>query len=280
MGPADPDSAMDRTFFAFGRGGSGAIFGLRGSPRRAIEVGALGGTSALIAEQVGASTGNPALAAAAALLVGRGQKPAKDVGRPVGRDRDAPGPGMRKQQGEPEWPQIIADTLARLLPKASDAARSSARQDRSLDRSNSGLSQSGTSSPAKSKAGLPRWPDVNEILNSPEYRSYRSGIDEFGLPRDIPAGKGLGENPFYGKTFHEIDRILRERDFAARGDDPSKGLGSYFHPTSGRKYYLDEGRKYGKVYELPHVDVHRMKDGINLRKKKRKLPLGDELVRR
>ncbi len=53
---------------------------------------------------------------------------------------------------------------------------------------------------------------------------------------------------------------------------------SYFHPVTGRKYYLDKGGIYKEGTELPHVDVHRMKDGVNLEKVKRRYPLGDNLI--
>jgi len=89
----------------------------------------------------------------------------------------------------------------------------------------------------------------------------------------------LGANPFKGKTFEEIDRILTERGFKKVGPDPASGKGSYFHPETGRKYYLDKGGVYKEGVELPHVDVHRMENDINLEKVgKRRYPIGDNLV--
>ena len=84
-------------------------------------------------------------------------------------------------------------------------------------------------------------------------------------------------NPFNGKTFEEIGRMLTEKGFEKVGPGPKNGRGSYFHPRSGRKYYLD---KAGKVYkktgeELPHVDVHRP-NGSAI-PEKRKFPLGETL---
>lgn len=65
-------------------------------------------------------------------------------------------------------------------------------------------------------------------------------------------------NSFKGKTFQEIDQLLRAKGFTLKGPDPLHGKGSYFSPTTNRKYYLDyAGKTYkGGVTELPHVDVH------------------------
>ena len=65
-------------------------------------------------------------------------------------------------------------------------------------------------------------------------------------------------NPFKGKTFQEIDQMLRAKGFTAKGPNPLYGKGSYFSPTTNRKYYLDyAGKTYkGGTTELPHVDVH------------------------
>jgi hypothetical protein len=106
-------------------------------------------------------------------------------------------------------------------------------------------------------------------------------------------GKSLGANPFKGKTFGKIDARLRRKGFDTVGKNPAEGVGSYFHPESGRKYYLD---KAGKIYkktglERPHVDVHRksLETGKNLKDIKelpsdsklttikRKYPLGEKL---
>ncbi len=117
------------------------------------------------------------------------------------------------------------------------------------------------------------------------YKEYRnqgmSASDAAKLSKTKPmvANKGLGGNPFKGKSFEEIDKILTERGFKKVGADPGSGKGSYFHPDSGRKYYLDKGGNYREGTELPHVDVHRMRDGVNLEKEgKRRYPLGDKLI--
>jgi hypothetical protein len=103
------------------------------------------------------------------------------------------------------------------------------------------------------------------------------GVPIPGKGKSFASKKGLGANPFKGKTPEQIDKILTERGFIKKGPDPVSGKGSYFHPESGRKYYLDSGGKYKKGTELPHVDVHRMKDGQNLEHLKRKYPLGESL---
>ncbi len=84
------------------------------------------------------------------------------------------------------------------------------------------------------------------------------------------AERGLGANPFKGKTFQQIDEMLTSRGFKKVGPDPASGKGSYFHPETGRKYYLDSGGQYKAGTELPHVDVHR----LNSETLKRKYPLG------
>src|SRR5690242_19373663 len=65
-------------------------------------------------------------------------------------------------------------------------------------------------------------------------------------------------DPFKGKTFQEIDQVLRAKGFTVKGSDPLYGKRSFFSPTTNRKYYLDyAGKTYkGGITELPHVDVH------------------------
>jgi hypothetical protein len=82
---------------------------------------------------------------------------------------------------------------------------------------------------------------------------------------------GLGGNPFTGKSAEEIDEMLRAKGFEPVGPNPIKGEGSYFHPKTGRKYYIDKGEKPFKPGpEGLHVDIHQMKDGENLKKTKKK----------
>ena len=96
-------------------------------------------------------------------------------------------------------------------------------------------------------------------------------------PKVFASNKGLGANPFKGMTPQEIDRLLTSRGFIKVGPDPMNGKGSYLHPISGRKYYVDPGGTYKAGKELPHVDVHRKLDGKNIEGIKRKYPLGDKL---
>jgi RHS repeat-associated protein len=103
------------------------------------------------------------------------------------------------------------------------------------------------------------------------------GVLTIGSLGRANAAKSLGANPFKGRTPQQIDKLLRDRGFIPKGPDPASGRGSYINPETGRKYYLDPGGTYRKGTELPHVDVHRMRDGVNLESEKRKLPLGDDL---
>ncbi len=104
------------------------------------------------------------------------------------------------------------------------------------------------------------------------------GLDKCEKNAGVTKG-GLNANPFKGKSFQEIDEMLTGRGFKKVGPDPASGKGAYFHPKSGRKYYLDKGGEYREGTELPHVDVHRMRDGANLEKEgKRRYPLGDKLL--
>lgn len=281
MGPADSGSGVERAAFAFGRGGSAAIFGLRDGSRQAVEEGLRGGVSMLVAEQAGASTGNPALAASASLIVGAGRGATHGITRYAGVGKDGVALPLRNPaEGELDWHRFIADALARVLPGARGTRRIPAKFGRKPGGDGSGAPVPSVMEPSGRSAGTHKWPDSNTILNSEEYRSYRAGMDEFGLQPDVQFRKGLGGNPFHGKTFSGIDKLLEARRFEKRGKNPAVGFGAYFHPVSGRKYYLDKGKMYREGEKLPHVDVHRMKDGINLEELgKRRFPLGDELVR-
>jgi len=97
------------------------------------------------------------------------------------------------------------------------------------------------------------------------------------LGRSAMGGHGLARNPFRGKVAGEIDDLFTSREFKKMGPDPMSGRGSSFHPRSGQKYYLDPGGRYRGGVELPHVDVHRMRNGRNIEELKRKYPLGDVL---
>src|SRR5690606_9401705 len=45
-------------------------------------------------------------------------------------------------------------------------------------------------------------------------------------------GGAKGLNPFRGKTFEQIDEILRAKGFVLKGPNPAAGKGSYLHPKT------------------------------------------------
>jgi len=47
--------------------------------------------------------------------------------------------------------------------------------------------------------------------------------------------RGLAANPFKGKSFAEIDKMLMEKGFKKVGPDAASGKGAYFHPETGRQ---------------------------------------------
>ncbi len=78
-----------------------------------------------------------------------------------------------------------------------------------------------------------------------------------GAGARIPTGgpsKGLGTNPFKGKTPQEIDAMFRAKGFRPEGPNPMNGAGTYVNPKNGRGYHLDANHPPGKA---PHVGVHR-----------------------
>ncbi|HMO81055.1 MAG TPA: RHS repeat-associated core domain-containing protein [Pyrinomonadaceae bacterium] len=71
----------------------------------------------------------------------------------------------------------------------------------------------------------------------------------------IPSGnKGLGTNPFIGKSPAEIDRIFCQKGYVKKGPNPMHGDGTYVNPRSGRGYHIDANHPPPKP---PHVGVHR-----------------------
>ena len=70
----------------------------------------------------------------------------------------------------------------------------------------------------------------------------------------IDAGKGLGQNPFRGKTPEEIEEMLTKKRYTPRGPDPLDGRGTYVNPRNGRGYHIDSKHAEPKG---PHVGVHR-----------------------
>jgi len=59
------------------------------------------------------------------------------------------------------------------------------------------------------------------------------------LESSFGVSKGLRTNPFKGKSPQQIDELLTSRGFKKVGKVPMAGKGAYFHPKTGRKYYID-----------------------------------------
>jgi hypothetical protein len=87
----------------------------------------------------------------------------------------------------------------------------------------------------------------------------------------VATNKGLGGNPFKGKTSEQIDEMFKKKGFKPRGPDPVSGKGGYVNPKTDRSYHIDEANSFG---EPPHVDVNRPRDYKGPLEKK-KLPMGD-----
>ena len=66
--------------------------------------------------------------------------------------------------------------------------------------------------------------------------------------------KGLGSNPFKGKTPKQIDKMLRKKGYEPRGPNPMNGKGTYVNPKTGRSIHLDHNHPPPKP---PHIGVQR-----------------------
>jgi hypothetical protein len=75
-----------------------------------------------------------------------------------------------------------------------------------------------------------------------------------GLRMAGRATRGLGANPFKGKTARQIAETLEKRGYVPRGPDPAAGRGTYVNPNTGRGYHIDASHAPPKG---PHVGVHR-----------------------
>ncbi len=97
---------------------------------------------------------------------------------------------------------------------------------------------------------------VKAITNAQDEKiqigSFFAFLSDFNVTK-----KGLGGNPFKGKTPQQIDDAFRKKGFDVKGTDPVAGKGTYINPKTGRKFNIDKGGKYKKGTELPHVDVQR-----------------------
>jgi RHS repeat-associated protein len=88
--------------------------------------------------------------------------------------------------------------------------------------------------------------------------SLGAGIREFVGIRALIFGvkKGLGSNPFVGKTAQQIEKLFARNGFARSGPSPVAGRGGYVNPRTGRSFHIDP-EDYGKYREPSHVDVNR-----------------------
>lgn len=68
------------------------------------------------------------------------------------------------------------------------------------------------------------------------------------------ADKGLGNNPFKGKTREQIADMFRKKGFEPKGPDPVNGKGTFVNPKTGRAYHIDADHPLPKP---PHVGVGR-----------------------
>lgn len=74
-------------------------------------------------------------------------------------------------------------------------------------------------------------------------------------------GKGLGGNPFKGKSTAQIDKMLRDKGYVPKGSDPLNGKGTYLIPKTGRSIHIDANHLPPKP---PHVSVQRPRGSRNL----------------
>jgi RHS repeat-associated protein len=73
--------------------------------------------------------------------------------------------------------------------------------------------------------------------------------------------KGLGTNPFKGKTAQEIEKMLLEKGYTPKGPNPLTGHGTYVNPKSGRAFHIDALHPPPKP---PHVGVYRPRSARDL----------------
>lgn len=68
---------------------------------------------------------------------------------------------------------------------------------------------------------------------------------------------GLG-NPFKNATIEEVEQAFIRKGFVrSGGEDPSKGLGAWINPKTGRSYHLDDSSFHTNNTEPSHIDVNR-----------------------
>lgn len=71
------------------------------------------------------------------------------------------------------------------------------------------------------------------------------------------AARGLGTNPFKGKTADELAQMLAKKGYVPRDPAPISGRGNYVNPNTGRGYHIDSTHPLPKG---PHVGVQRPRD--------------------
>jgi RHS repeat-associated protein len=84
------------------------------------------------------------------------------------------------------------------------------------------------------------------------------------------AARGLGANPFKGKTAQDVADVLTRRGYVPKGPDPVAGFGTFVNPKTGRGYHINASHAPPKG---PHVGVHRPRD-IRDRMDPRDYPMG------
>ena len=77
--------------------------------------------------------------------------------------------------------------------------------------------------------------------------------------------KGLGGNPFKGKTEKQIEKMFRAKKFEMRGS--SNEFGGYVNTKTGRSYHIDFNNRFN---EKPHVDINSLYKSNSLKLKKTK----------
>lgn len=77
--------------------------------------------------------------------------------------------------------------------------------------------------------------------------------------------KGLGGNPFKGKTEKQIEKMFRAKNFEMRGS--SNEFDGYVNTKTGRSYHIDFNNRFN---EKPHVDINSLYKSNSLKLKKTK----------